>query len=354
MSKRRTFARVLAAAAVALPVVLVAGTSEARTLDCLPVTDDWEYVEHDVAGYAVDVNNAGQIVGGLAQEPGSRRQAFVWQNGNLTRLPALTPQGEAAVRAIDDQGRVVGSDVYSYLTPEGVLWENGRARHLPGGLPNAIGKGVIAGNGVEKVGPPAYVLGKAMRWTGSAWTDLNVTRGSETIDANEAGQITGTHKIDTSAPHPTRQLAERAYVWSAGSVRELGTLGGGWSSAKAMNDLGHVIGHSGTATDHRAFPFLWTPSAGIKPLALDDIAFGAAADINDAGTIVGSYSCQGHSSSPSFPVVWTSPDALPLLLPAPSATLIDAVAINDNGLIAGSVWTASGPRLVTWRPKPAR
>ena len=57
-------------------------------------------------GEAVAINERGQIVG--VSHSNSSQAAFVWQNGEMTRLPKLPRGGMCAPTAINDRGRIVG------------------------------------------------------------------------------------------------------------------------------------------------------------------------------------------------------------------------------------------------------
>ncbi len=61
---------------------------------------------------AVDINASGQVVGTRNDTSGTAR-GFVWERGELIALGSLDPRGLGAVypKAIDDQGRVVGTSL---------------------------------------------------------------------------------------------------------------------------------------------------------------------------------------------------------------------------------------------------
>jgi probable HAF family extracellular repeat protein len=108
---------------------------------------------------------------------------------------------------------------------------------------------------------------------------------------NDAQQIVG--ETYTAAP-PAEQT--HAFLWTESSgMQDLGTLGGDFSVAFGINQLGEVVGLSSTASgvDHA---FLWTQSGGMQ----------------DLGTLLGADSYS------------------------------NAYAISDNGLIVGSSWDKSG------------
>ena len=96
---------------------------------------------------------------------------------------------------------------------------------------------------------------------------------------NDEGQVVGS----MGGPEP------HAFLWSDGSLQDLGTLGGDLSTAIAINCRGRVVGQA-SAPDHSRHAFLWTQSSGMKDLGVLDTMLGgtsAATAINDEGDIVG-------------------------------------------------------------------
>jgi probable HAF family extracellular repeat protein len=74
----------------------------------------------------------------------------------------------------------------------------------------------------------------------------------------------------------------KAFLYD-GQTRWLGTLGGAYSEATAINDNGQVIGVSDDGEGIRR-PFLWEDGKGMKPMA----ATGRPTDINNKGDVIGS------------------------------------------------------------------
>ena len=81
----------------------------------------------------------------------------------------------------------------------------------------------------------------------------------------------------------------RAFVWSAGTMVELPTLGAPYGAGYALNDLGQVAGTSQTA-DHRTHAFLATNGQLLDLGTLGGDQPGwttTAAGVNSAGQVVG-------------------------------------------------------------------
>jgi probable HAF family extracellular repeat protein len=84
-------------------------------------------------------------------------------------------------------------------------------------------------------------------------------------------------------------------------MKDLGTLGGRFSSAHGLNDLGQVVGQSDLLSTAHAF--VWTASEGMRDLGtLNGGGVSFADAIDDLGQIVGASST---SSMRSPAVLWT-------------------------------------------------
>ena len=94
---------------------------------------------------------------------------------------------------------------------------------------------------------------------------------------NTAGQVLGYSDTAAGVTH--------AFPWEAGTMTDLGTLGGAWSHAYDINDLGQVVGESDIASDIWHHAFLWDKGVMTDIGAL--ARFSAARAINDAGQVVG-------------------------------------------------------------------
>jgi probable HAF family extracellular repeat protein len=102
------------------------------------------------------------------------------------------------------------------------------------------------------------------------------------VAINDKGQIVGT-------------INNNAYLWTTeGGIKNLGSLPGfyGVSDARAINNLGQVIGHKQNL-EGQVVGFFWTESGGVKELTVPGPWIpGSATDpraINDKGQVIGSY-----------------------------------------------------------------
>jgi probable HAF family extracellular repeat protein len=126
----------------------------------------------------------------------------------------------------------------------------------------------------------------AYRWTaGGGVQDLVPPDPSHDVviagGLNDAGMAVG-HSRPVGAV-----LTEVAVVWAPdGSAQSIGTLGGSFSQAFGLNNLGQVVGESQLAAGG-VDAFVWTEAGGMQALGLDGLGSARAVDINEQGEIVG-------------------------------------------------------------------
>jgi probable HAF family extracellular repeat protein len=296
---------------------------------------------------AVDINRSGQVVGVL--HDGEFDRAFLYSGSTLLELGTLGGDNSYA-RAINDSGRVVGSADNAEAIQHGFLYSGGRMRDLGtlGGLYssaegiNNAGR-IVGGSSTsdtfEGILPVAYIYSRNRM---NAIGTLPDGDSSIAHAINNPGQVVGRSAISTDDPpeHPYH-----AFLYSRGVMTDLGTLGGLFSYATAINDAGAIVGEAGTGV-------LW-PSGHFVPHAflfvdgaMQDLgAFGGefagsqAHDINNRGQIVGA-SDTGADVRAFLYEGGTMLDLNALIDPAEGWTIVNAQGINDVQQIAATACRA--------------
>lgn len=124
---------------------------------------------------------------------------------------------------------------------------------------------------------------------------------------------------------------------------DLGTFGGLYSAAHAINNSGVIVGES-TNEDERLEAFIWTASSGMQRL-LPAGTSGRANAINQIGTIVGD---TGLYVGQMVPFRQTAGGITFLELP-PGGEGASAYAVNLHNVVVGSAYGSFGTAAVMWQ-----
>jgi len=213
--------------------------------------------------------------------------------------------------------------------------------------------------------PAAAAAAPAAAATTYTITDLGslgggVTRG---LAINASGQVTGDSVLSTlvQVPCPPQKYGQPkkcfthpddAFVWSNGTMTDLGTLGGNFSRGVAINGSGEVVGYSAGKTNGPSGEFLWNGHS-MKPLSDPAEVYG----INDSGQIVGqcrnsmflqSYACVVSSSGAINALPESDPNIECLYINTIPPAIPAAVAINNSGQVLGNCFNSAGGLAVVW------
>ena len=169
---------------------------------------------------------------------------------------------------------------------------------------------------------------RAFLWSNGVLRNLGTLGGftSRAWAINEAGQIVGVSTTASGQAH--------AFLWENGTMRDLGTLGEATSSATAIESGGRIVGYTSTSDGSRR-AFIWE-NGTMRRLAGLGTGFSMAQDIDNMGRVVGQF---GSQSSPRA-FRWVAGRVRDLgTLGGPTAT---ATALGPNGIIVGWATTADG------------
>jgi probable HAF family extracellular repeat protein len=278
---------------------------------------------------AYDINDNGQITGGVSQGPGG--SPFLYDNGALTLLDPSNITYGAGV-SINDSGQIVGR-TQSY---GGYLYSNGSFTPLPGlsGTDNApysinnLGQ-VVGSSGTS---PYLYQNGSIQSIGGisGAW------RGTAS-SINDNGVIVGYSEMQGGGTS--------SFIYSNGQLTDIGKLGTADTYANAVNNAGQIVGYAflnpGTA---QSVPHAFTYNNGQMTDLGTNFSLGSyAQDINNRGQIIGTNELPGDQvtswlySAGSFIDLGSLPEVV-----AAGWKDLQAFAINNNGDIVGEGITNTG------------
>ena len=319
-----------------------------------------------VNSFAVWSNNAGEVAGlsengrvdPLLGTPEGR--GVLWKkNGQIVNLGTLGGH-ESLAASINERGQVAGfaanrtPDRFSLFWPgtqtRAFLWQKGIMRDLGTlGGPDALltggvnNRGQVAGESYTNSEPnpdTGMPTLDPFLWTNGTMVDLGTLGGTVGMATalNNRGQVAGQSNLaGNQTAHP--------FLWSRGTLTDLGTLGGTFGTAIWMNDAGEVVGGAATTADEASHAFFWRNGEMTDLGTINGDTCSVAHFMNARGQVVGtSGDCGGQFEKHGF--IWQRGGRmidLNRFVPAGSdLTVTDGETINDRGEIAGSGMLPNG------------
>ena len=293
--------------------------------------------------------------------------AFRWRDGALSDLGTLPGGANSQAFWANERGLIAGMSQNGEVDPllgiqalKAVVWEDGNIIDLGtlgGGYESVAqsinNRGQVTGISLNTIPDPVAFLGttqnRAFLWKAGEMQDLGTLGGPDAhgVFINDRGQVAGISFTD-SAVHPaTGAPTTHPFLWEDGEMTDLGTLGGTYSKPYGLNSRGQVVGASslngdvgcnGSGIDNcETHPFLWEHGSLMDLGTLGGSSGGALA-VNDLGEIVGVASNQNDQAFLAF--VWKKGVMTSLgALKGDDCSI--AKAINSRGQIVGTSFSCA-------------
>ena len=238
--------------------------------------------------------------------------AFSWKEGTKTDLGALPGNSSSTPLMTNERGQAVGGSENGLLDPltgfpafRGVLWQQGKTIDLGTfGGNNSLAvsinlRGQVVG-GAQNAIPDSFAFcGQpflqfyptqvhAFIWQAGVMRDLGTLGGNDSCAANvnDQGQVTG-FSYTNSVPNPNTGVpTQDPFLWERGKMTDLGTLGGTYGVPNWLNSHGQVVGFSNMPGDWFNHPFLWDKGV-LTDMGTLGGYYANSYVINEAGQAVG-------------------------------------------------------------------
>lgn len=264
----------------------------------------------------------------------------------VTDLAPGSTYDQTTARGMNPSGDIIG---YAYPSGTGTLHTfvysdtglhdlddliSGSHNQLDTGTRDIINTNILVNGGIEDSGRVVATFWTAnyeqqriaMYDPATGMHDIGTLGGSYAIAQaiNASGQIVGTSMTDASGEIPTFH----AFLYSNGTMQDIDTLGGVDSSAFAINSSGQVVGRVITASGE-SHAFLYD-STGMHDLGTLGGLNSTAYDINDSGQVVG---VADTASGEQHAFLYDNTGMHDL--GTPGGDYSEAISINNAGQIIG-------------------
>lgn len=256
-------------------------------------------------GSASGINDNGWIavtMQNLGAQPPQRR-AYLWKNGTYVRLPVARPYTGSSAGSINNGNILVGAyenangDHFAFIrdvsgirrlkTPPGYAFMFPKKANDRGDLVGTVDYGPDGG-----LSRAVVIKNRHARILPSADGKSSAGEG-----INNRGQIVGW--FETKQHDKNFNNITHGFLWRSGQgMTDIGSLGGIYCEANAINDRGVIVGESQVRGSSDYHACVWIDGKAIdlntRVKAHTDFLLKEAFGINDRGQIVGDGIVDGH------------------------------------------------------------
>lgn len=233
---------------------------------------------------------------------------------------------QSVAAAINDLGQIVGNSytagdaAYRMFLYDGTMHDLGIVGTKGSYMGSINNSGAYVGSFESNQGYRAFLHDGTLHNIGT----FPGGAGSGAGDINDAGQVVGYSGL-------TYNFGD--YAWHAflydGALHDIGTLGGTWSEAYGINNLGQVTGEAFTTGNTGSHAFFYDGT--MHDLGTLGGTTSVGSDLNDAGQVAGSSTLPGEAIWHAFLYDGTMHDLG--TLGGPSSFAYD---INEAGVVVGT------------------
>jgi probable HAF family extracellular repeat protein len=285
-------------------------------------------------------------------------KVFLLDHGQMIELATLGGRW-SHIADINNNGVLAGSSETLTGLSYAVQYENGIIQDLGTIMPTGVGIAAINDSGISVGRTLGPHHNRAVVANGPNDFAILGTLGgdySSASDINNLGQITGISFTGKEfLPVPTAGPFDEAFLYENGQMIGIGGLGGLVSYGYAINDLSQIVGFSSLANDEQ-HAFVWDKVDGMRDLGTPGLQ-SFATHINNRGTIVGLVEVTPGNLRAAIFDETSGYRLLQDLIPANSGwgALGYATDINDLGRIVGTgvVHGQNRAFLLTPTPEPS-
>jgi probable HAF family extracellular repeat protein len=274
------------------------------------------------------LNNAGDIVG-YSYRTNRGWRAFLWKQGEMITTIDASRNKYVVPDAINETGNIIVGHTHVVGGCDRVFVKHvGASTATPffdgrkGRICAINASGEMAGFTITEHNRNH----QATVWRGSALIKLGTLGGSysNAFAINDAGSVVGRAEVRLGTTH--------AFKWRDGIMNSLGTLGGDYSCAFGINRAGSIVGEAAMPNNQGMHAFLYKEGK-MTDLGTLGGSGSAANAINDAGQIVG-VAMNSRSMDRAFLYDYgVMRDLNFLVSPTPGLVLTEAKGINRRSQI---------------------